>query len=94
MKIEGKKIWQQAAGDTNRDYIDLCLKWDVILNGPGSYGRWPDCQQILHSDNSSKKVTDLWRFCEEIKSGDLVVLRIGTKTVAAVGEIIGSYEHH
>ena len=94
MKIEGKKIWQQAAGDTNRDYIDLCLKWNVILNGPGSYGRWPDCQQNLHSDISPKKVTDLRRFCEEIKSGDLVVLRIGTKTVAAVGEIIGSYEHH
>ena len=94
MKIEGKRIWQQAAGDTNRNYIDLCLKWDVILNGPGSYGRWPDCQQNLHSDSSSRKVTDLWRFCEEIKSGDLVVLRIGTKTVAAVGEVIGNYEHH
>jgi len=41
MDIEGKKIWQQAAGDMDRDYVDLCLKWDVILNGPGHRGSRP-----------------------------------------------------
>ena len=33
MNIAGRNIWQQAAGDTNRDYVALCLKWGVILNG-------------------------------------------------------------
>lgn len=27
----GKQVWQVAAGDTDRNYVDLCLEWDVIL---------------------------------------------------------------
>lgn len=93
MDIIGKTIWQQAAGDTDRDCSDLCLRWDVILNGPGYAGQWPDCEKTLRSDNwSSRKVTDLRRFAEEMKDGDLVVLRIGTATVLGVGQIVGSYE--
>lgn len=41
MNVQGKTIWQHAAGDTNRNYVDLCLEWNVILNGPGNPGRWP-----------------------------------------------------
>lgn len=93
MFIAEKTIWQQAAGDTDRNYSDLCLRWDVILNGPGYAGPWPDCVQSLRSDDwSSRKVTDLRRFAEEMKDGDLVVLRIGTATVLGVGQIVGSYE--
>ena len=95
MDIEGRRIWQQAAGDTDRDYADLCLKWDVILNGPASYGRWPECQKGLRDDGwSERKITDLRRFCEQMQGGDLVVLRRGTRVVLAVGEIVGCYEHH
>jgi hypothetical protein len=92
MDIAGKTIWQHAAGDTNRNYADVCLKWDVIVNGPGYVGAWPDCQEDLRSDGWSRKVTDLWRFAEEMKDGDLVVLRIGTATVLGFGKIVGSYE--
>ena len=42
MNTFNKKIWQVAAGDTNRNYADICLFWDVILNGPGSEGANPD----------------------------------------------------
>jgi hypothetical protein len=91
--IASKSIWQQAAGDTDRDFSELCLTWDVILNGPAYAGRWPDCAQKLAGDEwSYKKITDLKRFCEDMKEGDLVVLRIGTSTVLGVGEIVGSYE--
>ena len=95
MDILGKTIWQQAAGDTNRDYVELCLKWDVILNGPGDYGRWSiQCQESLRKDGySERKITDLRRFCEQMKDGDLVVLRRGTSVVVGVGEIVGCYEH-
>lgn len=93
MDIAGKTIWQHAAGDTNRNYADVCLRWDVIVNGPGYAGAWPDCQDELRSDVSSRKVTDLWRFAEEMKDGELVVLRSGTATVLGVGQIIGSYEY-
>ncbi len=66
-----------AAGDTNRNYADICLKWDVILNGPRSVGNWPECQQALRDDweLSSRKVTNLRRFAEEVSDGDYVVLR-------------------
>lgn len=97
MNIEHRSIWQQAAGDTNRNYVDVCLKWDVILNGPaGRYGAWrPEFEESMRDDEwSEKKITDLRRFCEEIKEGDIVVLRLGTKTVYGVGEIVGDYEYN
>lgn len=33
MNLNGRTVWQQASGDTERDYADLCLKHGVILNG-------------------------------------------------------------
>lgn len=93
MDIVGKTIWQQAAGDTDRDYADMCLKWDAVLNGPGYAGPWPDCEKLLRDAKwSSRKVTDLRRFAEDMKDGDFVVLRIGTATVLGVGQIVGPYQ--
>ena len=95
MEIEGRTIWQHAAGDTNRDYVDMCLQWDVVLNGPASYGPWPTCQDCLRKDGwSERKITDLRQFCEEMKHGDLVILRLRTRSVFAVGEVVGCYEYH
>jgi hypothetical protein len=94
MESDGRIVWQQAAGDTDRNYAALCLKWDVILNGPGYAGRWPDCLATLRADCwSSKKCTDVRRFCEDMSDGDLVVLRLGTRQVVGVGEIVGDYEY-
>ena len=94
MDITGKRIWQVAAGDTNRNYANLCLKWDVILNGPGSESAWPECEQSLRNEweLSSRKITDIRRFAEEITDGDYVVLRIGTTDVLGFGVVIGKYD--
>ncbi|MFP4173664.1 MAG: hypothetical protein ACLFV4_12205 [Candidatus Hydrogenedentota bacterium] len=93
MDIGDRTIWQHAAGDTDRDYSELCLKWGVILNGPGYAGSWPECQEMLRADGwSSRKLTDLRRFADEMSDGDLVALRLGTSTVVAVGQIVGGYE--
>ena len=93
MDIAGKIIWQQAAGDTDRNYSDICLRWDVILNGPGYAGPWPDCEKSLRSDEwAPRKLTDIRRFAEDMKDGDIVVLRLGTATVMGVGQIVGTYE--
>jgi len=87
-----KVIWQQAAGDTNRNCADTCLNWGVILNGPGYTGHWSTGEEKLRNDGwSSRKLTDLRRFAEEMKPGDLVVLRLGTSEVRGVGEIVGDY---
>ena len=95
MDVSGKAVWQQAAGDTDRNYADICLKWDVILNGPGYAGPWPGCKKTLQCDGlSPRKIADLLRFAEDVQDGDLVVLRLGTSEVFGVGEVVGGYEWH
>lgn len=86
------KFWQQACGDTNRNYSETCFKWGVILNGPGYAGKYPECNEVLRThDWSSKKITDIKRFAEEMKDGDIVVLRLGTSEILGVGIIVGNY---
>jgi hypothetical protein len=93
MDIGGKTIWQQAAGDTDRNYVGLCLEWDVILNGPGYAGAWPGCKDQLNADGiTSRKTTDIGRFAVEMKEGDIVVLRTGTASVHGVGQVVGQCE--
>ncbi len=95
MNISGKTIWQQAAGDTDRSYANLCLEFGVILNGPGHLGGWPKCEEKLRSEgSSSKKISDLKRFAEEMQEGDLIVLRNGTSEVKGIGQIVGPYQHN
>lgn len=92
MDISNKVFWQQAAGDTDRNYVSVCIEWGVILNGPGYAGKYPDCASELQGDGiSSRKLTDLRRFAEEMKDGDIVVLRLGTGRVHAVGTVVGDY---
>lgn len=85
--------WQHAAGDNNRNYVDLCLSWGVILTGPGHAGPWPECAEQLNADGlKAKKISGVRRFCEDMKDGDIVVLRIATTHVCGVGVIVGDYE--
>src|SRR5690554_5438257 len=95
MNIQDKKVWQQACGDTNRNYSETCMRWGVILNGPGRYGPYPECIQRLQKGKwSSRKITDLQRFAIQMQPGDIVVLRLGTNTILGVGIIVGNYEWH
>lgn len=86
MNIEGKRIWQHAAGDSGHEHVDLCLEYDVILIGPGS-APWEEA----HRDWQR---SDVHRFCggaqEEMQEDDIVVLRIWRSQVYAVG-VIGEY---
>ncbi len=91
--MENRRIWQVAAGDKDRNYSDLCLRMGVILNGPGYAGPWPKCVDTLKKDGrSSKKISDIRRFAEEIQDGDIVVLREGTNKVLGVGLVVGDYQ--
>lgn len=92
MDIENRKIWQQAAGDKDRNYVDICLNWDVILNGPATKGSFAD--HVASYEFLGRKYTDLGRFCDTMSDGDLVVLRLGTNQIYAVGEIVGGYQFH
>ncbi|MBN3756081.1 hypothetical protein G3N95_24285 [Paraburkholderia sp. Tr-20389] len=95
MELTGKQVWQHAGGEPRRNYVSICLEWGVILNGPGSAGRLPEAAKTLREDGwSARKITDLKRFSEIMRPGDIVVLRIGTNQVYGVGEVVGSYEWH
>ena len=88
------RYWQQAAGDGDRNYAQICLEWDVILNGPGYAGRWPECEKQLRKDEvTSRKISDIRRFCEDISEGDIIILRLGTNQVSGIGIVIGDYEY-
>ena len=81
MNIDGKVIWQHAAGDRAHEHVDVCLDWDVILSGPGK-GSW----QCSNRDDARKEIR---AFCEEMQVGDIVVLKVGMD-VYGVG-VLGEY---
>ena len=91
MQIEGKRVWQQAAGDKDRNYVDVCIRWGVILNGPGNHGHFIKKTEKYESELNKWKLTGLRRFVSDMKDGDIVVLRVGTDKAYAVGEIVGDY---
>lgn len=86
--MNDQRIWQVAAGDTDRAYHDLCLRWDVVIAGPGDAGVWPKCQEELINQQDRLKVR---RFCKEIHEGELIVLRLGTSKIYGVGQAVGPY---
>ncbi len=83
MNIEGKRLWQHAAGDPSHGHADVCLRWDVILTGPGS-----DPWQESDHDRARKEVR---AFCGQMQGDDIVVLKLGQSAVYGVG-VIGEYK--
>lgn len=98
MKTEARKIWQMAAGDTDRNYADLCLRWGIIVLGPGRHGhmlKTPNIVDRLKSDGiSDRMIRMLKKFSTEVKAGDIVVLRLGRSEVHGVGVVHGEYGWH
>lgn len=80
MNLENKNVWQIAAGDPGRSYPGVFLEWDVITVGPGRFGPWPDCR--TEWTHERRRVA---RFCNEMETGDAVVLKSGIGKVYGVG---------
>ena len=80
-----------AAGDTPaRDYSQVFLDFGIMLVGPGHRGNYFENRQA-YAD-----VRRVQRFVEEIKPGDVVVLKKGVKSIIAVGVVVerkDSYFH-
>jgi len=77
------RVWQVAAGDKGRDnaFPELFLKHDVMLLGPGNPGdvRKPESD---YSRFKPGKVSVLKRFANDVKPGDYVILRLGTRALS------------
>jgi hypothetical protein len=82
MDTKGRRVWQVGAGDTNRNYGDICLKYDVMIVGPGRSGPFTE---ELYADAGDIK-NSIRRFYGATK-GDIILLRIGTGEILAVGEL-------
>jgi hypothetical protein len=83
MDLNGRRLWQVGAVDTERSYGELCLRHDVMIAGPGDPGQFEEPQYATYGDIKNS----LRRFCAEAARGDVVLLRIGTGRILAVGEI-------
>lgn len=83
MNIDGKSLWQIGAGDTERSYGDICKTFDVMIAGPGDPGPYVETAYAHLGDIRNS----LRRFHTEAQKGDVVLLRLGTGGILAVGEI-------
>lgn len=83
MNLSDRNFWQVGAGDTERSYGEICLKFDVMLAGPGWLGPYDESQYSSLGDIRHS----LRRFCTEASRGDVVLLRLGVGDVLAVGVI-------
>jgi hypothetical protein len=81
-----RAVWQVSAGPISRSYADILIKHGVALIGPGDAGQWTP-----ERDDSEFEGSFVRRFASEIAAGDLVLLRTGLATIAAVGLVAGDY---
>lgn len=83
MNLTDKTLWQVGAGDTERSYGEMCQRFDVMIAGPGDSGQYDESLYSGYGDIRNC----LRRFCQEARRGDVVLLRLGTADVLAVGEV-------
>jgi hypothetical protein len=81
-----RAVWQLSAGPASRSYADVLLKHGVALIGPGDAGPWTP-----ERDDNDFEGGFVRRFASEILAGDVVLLRTGLSTIAAVGLVAGQY---
>jgi len=81
-----RTIWQVGAGMSGSPYHELLIRYGLALIGPGDPGMW-------HALRSDADFDGGWvrRFATEPKVGDVVLLRVGTDNVVAVGVIASDY---
>ena len=77
-------VWQVSGGPVDRPYGELFLKYGVALIGPADNGPWRPERDPGESH--------LRRFAEEVRVGDLLLLRTALSEVVAVGLVAGGYE--
>ena len=89
MDLAGKNVWQVAAGDGRRRYEDVCFRYQVMMIGPGERGPF---DETAYAGVTAQNV--IRRFYSCPGGGDVVLLRLGTGDVLAVGEVAGDDTLH
>lgn len=78
------KVWQIATGEPGRDYKELFLDHDIMINGPSHLGNARDNSYNFGAPNSSTR--QVHNFAHGPRPGDRVLMRSG-KRVMAIGII-------
>jgi len=81
--------WQVAAGDGNREYSDIFLRYGIMLIGPGDPGNYFDNREYYETEYN---YNDIKYFAEEVTHHDIIVLKRPSKLqwqVLAVGRVKG-----
>ncbi len=77
-------VWQVSGGPGDRPYAEVFLAHGVALIGSGESGPWTTA-----SAGADETVR---RFAEDLRVGDLLLLRTALAEVTAVGLVAGDYE--
>ena len=80
-------VWQVSGGPVDRPYAEVFLEYGVVLIGPGHDGPW---QPGRTGTDAGEFVR---RFAEDLRTGDLLLLRTAIDQVAAVGLVASEYEY-
>jgi len=83
-----RAVWQISAGPASRSYAEVFLKHGVALIGPGDAGPWRS-----ERDDEEFEGGFVRRFASEVRSEDIVLLRTGIATIAAVGLAASDYQY-
>ena len=73
-------VWQVSGGPADRPYADVFIRHGVALIGPGESGPWRSGQADANLSGFVR------RFAEEMRAGDLVLLRTGSDTGVSAAE--------
>lgn len=84
MDLEGKTVWRVGAGDGKRRYDEICTRYDVMMIGPGERGRFDEQK---YADFPQSTIRTIRQFYKAPRWDDIVLLRLGSGEVLAVGEI-------
>jgi hypothetical protein len=84
----GAVVWQVSGGPPVRGYSDVLLRYGVALIGPGDAGRWESGRSDDDFEGSFVR-----RFAEELKEGDVIVLRTGLSVINAIGLVSDVYQY-
>jgi len=79
------EVWQVSGGPVDRPYAQVFLDSGVALIGPGHDGPWQPGRTDMDAGEFVR------RFAEELRTGDLLLLRTAIDQVAAVGLVAGEY---
>lgn len=87
MKAWTGVIWQVLGVGAGRPYVEEMVRHGVMLVGPGDAGPW---NAARYHDDFALRDTLRW-FAETAALNDAVVLRVGRRSIQAVGLIAGEY---